>query len=83
VVAARISKEDWLDIGKPWNLLDANKRVLTNIKREVLGSVEKNANLEGQVFVGEDARIRSGAYIEGPTYIGEGSDMSGSETHAK
>jgi bifunctional UDP-N-acetylglucosamine pyrophosphorylase/glucosamine-1-phosphate N-acetyltransferase len=27
------------------------------------------------VFVAEHARIRSGSYIEGPTYIGEGSDI--------
>jgi len=75
VVAANLSAEDWLDIGKPWDLLDANTRVLTKMKPEVLGRIEEDAHLLGSVFVGEGARIRSGAYIEGPAYIGEGSDI--------
>ncbi|MCW4020992.1 MAG: sugar phosphate nucleotidyltransferase [Candidatus Bathyarchaeota archaeon] len=73
VVAAKILSEDWLDIGRPWDLLEANARVLMKMKPEVLGQVEEGAHLGGPVFVGKDARIRSGAYIEGPVYIGEGS----------
>jgi bifunctional UDP-N-acetylglucosamine pyrophosphorylase/glucosamine-1-phosphate N-acetyltransferase len=75
VVAARISGEDWLDVGRPWDLLDANKRVLMNVKPKVLGSVEEGAYLADSVFVEEGARIRSGTYIEGPAYIGEESDI--------
>ncbi len=75
VLAAKISSEEWMDIGKPWDLLDANRRVLMRVKREILGSVEENVHLEGSVFVGESTRIRSGSYIEGPAYIGEGSDI--------
>jgi len=75
VVAAKIPAEEWLDVGKPWDLLEANTRVLTRIKPEVLGSVEENVHLKGQIFVSEGATIRSGAYIEGPAFIGEASDV--------
>ncbi len=75
VVAASISSEDWLDVGRPWDLLDANTRVLMNLEHEVLGSVEEGAHIEGPVRVDNGARIRSGTYIEGPAYIGEDSDI--------
>ena len=75
VVAAKVSREDWLDVGRPWDLLDANIRVLRRLKPEVLGKVEDGAHIEGAVFVDEEARIRSGVYIEGPAYIGRESDI--------
>ncbi|MEM3040633.1 MAG: sugar phosphate nucleotidyltransferase [Nitrososphaerota archaeon] len=75
VLAAKIPAEEWLDVGKPWDLLEANMRVLTRIKPEILGSVEDNVHLKGQIFVSEGATIRSGTYIEGPAFIGEASDI--------
>lgn len=70
-----ISREDWLDIGHPWNLLDANERALRRLKGGVEGIVEEGAHLIGPVRVEEGARIRSGAYVEGPVLIGRGSDI--------
>ena len=75
VLATEISKTDWLDIGRPWDLLEANCWVLKRMKHEVYGNVENGAHLVGPVTVSETARVRSGAYIEGPTFIGEGSDV--------
>ena len=75
VVAANISSKDWLDVGRPWDLLDANSRLLKNLRRGVLGSVEEVVHMSGPVFVGKGARIRSGTYIEGPAYVGEDSDL--------
>jgi len=40
-----------------------------------LGRVEDGAHLIGPVTVAKTARIRSGAYIEGPSLIEEGSDI--------
>jgi UDP-N-acetylglucosamine diphosphorylase/glucosamine-1-phosphate N-acetyltransferase len=73
VVAAKISGEEWLDIGRPWNLLEANTRLLKISKPEILGNIEDGAHLPDSVFVAEGATVLSGAYIEGPSYIGEGS----------
>jgi bifunctional UDP-N-acetylglucosamine pyrophosphorylase/glucosamine-1-phosphate N-acetyltransferase len=75
VLAAKISKDDWIDIGRPWDLLEANSWALKRMEHKVLGNVENGAHLIGPVTVAETARIRSGAYIEGPTFIGAGSDI--------
>jgi len=75
VLATKISKGDWIDIGRPWDLLEANSWVLKRMEHKVYGTVENGAHLIGPVTVAETARIRSGAYIEGPTFIDEGSDI--------
>ncbi len=63
----------WLEIGKPWDLLDANERIQADMKGEVSGVVEDGAVLKGEVTVKPGAIVKSGAYIEGPVYIGEDS----------
>lgn len=75
VLAAKVSADHWLDVGRPWDLLDANMRVLKHLEPRVLGRVEGGAHIEGAVFIEEEARIRSGTYIEGPAYIGKESDV--------
>jgi UDP-N-acetylglucosamine diphosphorylase/glucosamine-1-phosphate N-acetyltransferase len=75
VVAVEISKDDWTDIGNPWDLLEANAMELKRMKHQILGTVEKGAHLIGPVTVAETARIRSGAYIEGPSLVGDKSDV--------
>ena len=75
VFASEIPKEDWLDIGRPWDLLEANAWVLQRMKHKTVGDVEEGAHLIGQVTVAKTARIRSGAYIEGPSLIDEESDI--------
>jgi bifunctional UDP-N-acetylglucosamine pyrophosphorylase/glucosamine-1-phosphate N-acetyltransferase len=75
VLAAKISKDDWIDIGRPWDLLEANSWALKRMEHNVYGTVENGAHLVGPVTVAETARIRSGAYIEGPIFIDEGSDI--------
>ena len=75
VLASKISKDEWVDIGRPWNLLEANSWALKRMEHKVYGTVENGAHLIGPVTVAETARIRSGSYIEGPTFIGEGSDI--------
>ena len=75
VFAAEIPRDNWFDVGRPWDLLEANRWVLTRMEHNVLGYVETGAHITGPVTVAETARIRSGAYIEGPAYIGENSDV--------
>ena len=75
VLAAELSKDDWFDVGRPWDLLDANNWALKRMEHKVLGIVEQGAHLFGQVHVAESARIRSGAYIEGPVFIDEEADV--------
>ncbi len=75
VLASRIAKSDWMDIGRPWDILEANSWVLKRMEHKVYGTVEDGAHLLGPVTIAENARIRSGAYVEGPSYVGEGSDI--------
>jgi UDP-N-acetylglucosamine diphosphorylase/glucosamine-1-phosphate N-acetyltransferase len=59
----------WLDIGKPWDLLEANELYLGQSKRRIDGEVEEGAVVKGNVIVEDGTIIRSGAYIEGPVFI--------------
>lgn len=75
VRAARIRKDEWLDVGLPWNLLEANARALSSLIPSIDGKVEEGVRILGPVHISEGARVRSGAYIEGPVVIGPGSDI--------
>ncbi len=65
----------WIDIGRPWDLLEANKEILSTISSRIEGEVEDGATLKGPVIVGPKTIIRSGAYIIGPVVIGSNSDI--------
>lgn len=75
VLAVQIPSEEWIDIGRPWDLLEANRWALTRMEHRVYGCVENGAHLMGPVTVAETARVRSGVYIEGPAFIDEESDV--------
>ncbi|NLE06462.1 MAG: NTP transferase domain-containing protein [Crenarchaeota archaeon] len=75
IILAEICKDNWFDVGRPWDLLDANVWALKRMKHRVLGVVEPNVHLIGPVTVAKTARVRSGAYIEGPCLIDEGADV--------
>jgi len=74
----RILKLDgskWIDIGLPWNILDANKMAFKYLVKgsKFNGVIESNVSIKGNNIVIEDgALVRSGTYIEGPVYIGSG-----------
>ncbi|MHA2027019.1 MAG: bifunctional sugar-1-phosphate nucleotidylyltransferase/acetyltransferase [Candidatus Thorarchaeota archaeon] len=72
-VGAFVLPSWWLDIGKPWDLLDANKLLLEKEKERIEGTVENGAVLKGNVIIEQGAIVKSGAYIEGPAFIGENS----------
>jgi bifunctional UDP-N-acetylglucosamine pyrophosphorylase/glucosamine-1-phosphate N-acetyltransferase len=67
--------EDWIEVGRPWDLLAANEYLLISETHSVLGSVEPNATLYGKISVGRGTSIRSGSYIQGPAVIGENCDI--------
>ncbi len=63
----------WMDIGMPWDILNAIPRIMDGMETEIKGNVEENVAIKGTLYVGEGAVIKSGTYIEGPAYIGKGS----------
>jgi bifunctional UDP-N-acetylglucosamine pyrophosphorylase/glucosamine-1-phosphate N-acetyltransferase len=71
-IAGHIIKDYfWSDIGLPWQLLDANSYVLDKLDAEIIGNIEENVIISGNVFIGKDSVIKAGTYIQGPCYIGE------------
>lgn len=65
-----VSFDRWMDVGRPWELLDANEWKLAARTRRIEGDVHETAELAGRVVVAPDARIRAGVTIEGPVVIG-------------
>jgi UDP-N-acetylglucosamine diphosphorylase / glucose-1-phosphate thymidylyltransferase / UDP-N-acetylgalactosamine diphosphorylase / glucosamine-1-phosphate N-acetyltransferase / galactosamine-1-phosphate N-acetyltransferase len=75
VLSAQLGKDNWFDVGRPWDLLDANVWALKRVDHSVLGTIEPGARLIGPITVAKSARIRSGTYIEGPAFIDEETDI--------
>lgn len=74
-VSKTIHSGTWLDIGRPWDLLEANSMALQRSPLEVEGTIEEGVRIVGKVGVEEGARIRTGSYLEGPVLIGGGSEI--------
>lgn len=66
-----ILSENWLDIGRPWDLLDANEYLLSCLHARIKGEIEPLATLKGNVSVDEGTIIMNGSYIVGPVIIGK------------
>lgn len=63
-------EEGWLDIARPWELLNANEIVMKEMVPRIEGKVESAPTLKGPVFIGKGTEVLAGSYIVGPVYIG-------------
>lgn len=61
----------WLDVGHPWDMLEANTALLAQMAPGNEGTVEEGVTLIGQVSIGPGTIVKSGTYIEGPCCIGK------------
>ncbi|ACL11660.1 Glucose-1-phosphate thymidylyltransferase [Desulfurococcus amylolyticus 1221n] len=59
----------WIDIGKPWHVIEANKMALTMVKKEIKGRVIEPSHIIGEVYIGENSLVNPFTMIEGPAYI--------------
>lgn len=73
VTAVTLSR--WLDVGRPWELLEANEWKLGDLDRRVDGDVRGDAELRGEVVVEAGATIEPGVVIEGPALVRSGADV--------
>lgn len=64
-------EEPWIDLGRPWDLLNANELLLPTLKSANEGTIEPLATITGAVKIGQDSIVRNGTYIMGPATIGE------------
>ena len=62
--------EEWIDVGRPWDLLKANEILLRDLKRDVRGEIDEAARLVGPVVIGPGTRVLAGVNIRGPAVIG-------------
>ncbi len=65
----------WMDVGRPWELLEANEWKLSELDRRIGGDVSERATLDGPVVVEPGATVRSGVVVEGPALIRSGATV--------
>ncbi|MEF8808941.1 bifunctional sugar-1-phosphate nucleotidylyltransferase/acetyltransferase [Natronomonas sp.] len=65
----------WLDVGRPWELLEANEWKLGDLDRRIDGEVRGDAELRGDVVVEEGAVVEPGVVIEGPVLVRSGAEV--------
>jgi UDP-N-acetylglucosamine diphosphorylase / glucose-1-phosphate thymidylyltransferase / UDP-N-acetylgalactosamine diphosphorylase / glucosamine-1-phosphate N-acetyltransferase / galactosamine-1-phosphate N-acetyltransferase len=61
----------WMDVGYPWDLLNANTSMLDEMEPSCEGEIEEGVTIHGKVSLGEGCIIKSGTYIEGTCSIGK------------
>lgn len=62
----------WRDVGRPWDLLEAQAELLATMKTRIQGKVDPSVVLEGPVIVEKGAHVRHHTVIEGPCLIQAG-----------
>ncbi|MFC4450161.1 bifunctional sugar-1-phosphate nucleotidylyltransferase/acetyltransferase [Halorussus aquaticus] len=65
----------WLDVGRPWELLEANEWKLGELDRDLRGTVHEDADIRGDVVVEEGATIDAGVVVEGPALVRSGASV--------
>ncbi len=69
------SNYKWIDVGRPWELLNVNEHFISEMEEDIQGEIEEGVTIHGKVILGKNSIIRSGTYILGPVFIGEGCDI--------
>ena len=70
-----IFEHEWIDLGYPWNVLDANIFLMKSFRAAKIASSVKfdgNVTIDGPVQIEDDVVIAGGSILHGPCYIGRG-----------
>ena len=70
-----VEVDRWLDVGRPWELLEANEWKLGDLEREIRGDVAEAADLRGAVVVEAGATVEPGVVVEGPALVRSGAEV--------
>ncbi len=76
-VRAQMVSGWWKDTGKPEDLLEANRMMLSLVQARIDGEVDDATEVRGAVVVNEGAKV-SGSRLRGPVVIGAGCIVEGS-----
>lgn len=61
---------EWMDVARPWDLLEANRILMEGLEPKVEGTVSGKATIVGDVRIGQGSEVLAGSYIVGPSIIG-------------
>ena len=75
IVRGLKSNNKWIDVGRPWELLNVNEHFISEMEEDIRGEIEEGVTIHGKIILGKNSIIRSGTYILGPVFIGEGCDI--------
>jgi len=67
-----VTVDRWLDVGRPWEVLEANEWRLSELDRHVAVDLPRSAVVEGDVVVEAGATVGPGSVIEGPALVRSG-----------
>lgn len=70
-----VIKGDWIDVARPWDLLEANRILMTELEPKVDGEVSDRATVIGPVRIGEGTRVLPGSYLVGPAIVGKACEI--------
>lgn len=71
VNVVKAGDDEWMHIGYPWDILEANERILKEVESRVEGELEDRVSVKGKMVMREGAVLKAGSVVEGPVYIGE------------
>jgi glucose-1-phosphate thymidylyltransferase len=67
----------WKDTGTPKDIIQANKKILENMKEFQKGIKEEDVIISGKVMIGKGTVIKKGVKITGPVIIGKNCVIEG------
>lgn len=76
------TERDFVDVDKPWHILEANEKWLRYLSAQITRSqvgknskISDNATINGNIIVGENCEIGAGAIVEGNLWLGDRSKI--------
>ena len=58
-VLAHETTKNWIDIGRPWELIEVNSKLIGDIKTNIKGKIESGVSIHGDIIL-EEGSIISG-----------------------
>ncbi|WEL23979.1 Bifunctional UDP-N-acetylglucosamine pyrophosphorylase / Glucosamine-1-phosphate N-acetyltransferase [Candidatus Nanohalovita haloferacivicina] len=70
-----IETEEWLPCSYPWQMIEANQKLMQNLNHRVEGEVHETAVVKGDVVIEKGATVKEHSVIEGPAIIRSGAEV--------
>ena len=70
-----IFQQEWIDLGYPWNVLDANRFLMKTYQHARIARTVKfegNVTINGPVQIEDDVVVSGNTVLNGPCYLGKG-----------